>query len=460
MTEDEYRELQKKMDDKFEAELEEQFKKIVNNPSPSIEDLWTLPEEYFYVWRRKYDYPKLIESLNKNKPNFVKWKSEFNINDEEIIAHRISSFLKHKGPVKDKTLYLMEQTFDERKRLIVAHADLSKREVIHPDRGEAYVLIKTFISYSDWCDKKKIEFDLFKIVRRQAPNHKLERVWLDTGYELLKMGGNHPPVNGFGILLRGKHLEFVNVCGLSLEGKMTFGSEGNLEMSYCAVDSLVCKNLDLHHLRLWYCTLGEMNMSNSEISQWIFWKCEVTGDIINSKLRAIRIFGGKFTPYIKDTQLIKVEADHKGLPNSGYNYTYSILKKIFDNQGNDDEAGKYYIKEKELSREYSKGWKYILKSISYYYWMYGKKPERVIYVSVGIIFLSALIYWFFPAGIKPIEESKGFLDSIYFSVVTFTTLGYGDLSPVGSMRIVALLEAFFGALSMGFLVAGFSRAKY
>ena len=77
--------------------------------------------------------------------------------------------------------------------------------------------------------------------------------------------------------------------------------------------------------------------------------------------------------------MIRVDASHKGLPNSSYQYTYSMFKKIFDNQGNDNEAGKYYIKEKELDREYSKGFKYLLKSLSYYYWGYGKKPQNVIY---------------------------------------------------------------------------------
>ena len=74
--------------------------------------------------------------------------------------------------------------------------------------------------------------------------------------------------------------------------------------------------------------------------------------------------------------------------------------------------------------------------------------------------LSTLIYWNFPQYIKPLNESKTLLDSIYFSTVTFTTLGYGDLSPIGWIRLITSLEAFFGILSMGFLVAGFSKAKY
>jgi voltage-gated potassium channel Kch len=52
------------------------------------------------------------------------------------------------------------------------------------------------------------------------------------------------------------------------------------------------------------------------------------------------------------------------------------------------------------------------------------------------------------------------MDCIYYSTITFTTLGYGDILPTGGLRIIALLEAFFGALSIGFLVAGFSNSKY
>ena len=38
-----------------------------------------------------------------------------------------------------------------------------------------------------------------------------------------------------------------------------------------------------------------------------------------------------------------------------------------------------------------------------------------------------------------------FLDALYFSVVTFTTLGYGDYHAIGYMRYIAAAEAFIGA---------------
>jgi hypothetical protein len=417
-------------------------------------------KDFFLNGEENMTIPSSLNHLIKTNQILLNGRLNIKLSDEDIISYELTSFLGHKSLLPDKTLYFLEQTFDGKKRNIVAHADLSAKPVMFPEKGEAYVLLKKFISYSDWCDKNNLQFDLFNIKTRQAPGHHSERVWLDTGHELLKMGGVHAPVNGFGILLRGKHLEFVNLCGLRLEGELYFGSEGNLDLSYCSVDHLTCTNLNFPGMWLRYCSLKDFKASNSEISHWKFWQCDLEGDIIDSKLRVIRILGGSFTPYIKDCQLYKVEADHHGLPHSGFNYTYSLLKKIFDSQGDDDEAARYYVKEKELGRERSKGWRYALKTLSYYYWQYGKKPQNVIYISIATILICGFIYWLFPGNVKPVDESKDLLDSIYFSTVTFTTLGYGDLSPVGWLRIISLFEAFFGALNIGFLVAGFSRAKY
>lgn len=41
---------------------------------------------------------------------------------------------------------------------------------------------------------------------------------------------------------------------------------------------------------------------------------------------------------------------------------------------------------------------------------------------------------------------------LYFSAVTLTTLGYGDVQPVASMRAVAAIQAVFGYTYFGFAV--------
>jgi potassium channel LctB len=45
-----------------------------------------------------------------------------------------------------------------------------------------------------------------------------------------------------------------------------------------------------------------------------------------------------------------------------------------------------------------------------------------------------------------------FPDAIYFSVTTLTTVGYGDIVPVGIFRVFAVIEIFMGLIYIGTMV--------
>ncbi|MEN0001153.1 MAG: potassium channel family protein [Pseudomonadota bacterium] len=47
---------------------------------------------------------------------------------------------------------------------------------------------------------------------------------------------------------------------------------------------------------------------------------------------------------------------------------------------------------------------------------------------------------------------EAYVESLYFSVVTWTTLGYGDLAPAPRVRLLAAFQALLGYTSMGVLV--------
>lgn len=86
------------------------------------------------------------------------------------------------------------------------------------------------------------------------------------------------------------------------------------------------------------------------------------------------------------------------------------------------------------------------------------------YLLVNIFF--ALGYMFLTphalAGFRSTEISSAFLNSFFFSVQAFTTVGFGQVTPVGvSANILFTFESFVGllgfAMATGFMFARFSR---
>lgn len=89
---------------------------------------------------------------------------------------------------------------------------------------------------------------------------------------------------------------------------------------------------------------------------------------------------------------------------------------------------------------------------------YGISFVRVFLSGLVVIVSCAFLYFeyeslqYHTAGI-----AVSFWDSLYFSVVTFTTLGYGDFHAVGGMRFVAGLESFIGAALMSLFTVVIAR---
>ena len=89
-------------------------------------------------------------------------------------------------------------------------------------------------------------------------------------------------------------------------------------------------------------------------------------------------------------------------------------------------------------------------------WLFAAMLATVLLFGVGYWFAAQsgnLIYTWNP-GTQP-----GFADSIYFSIVTVSSLGYGDIRPVGWARLLVGLEVFAGLAFFGLLVAKVSSVK-
>jgi len=80
----------------------------------------------------------------------------------------------------------------------------------------------------------------------------------------------------------------------------------------------------------------------------------------------------------------------------------------------------------------------------------------------GTIGACALLYWLLSTttmgglreGSRPIEGGlRGLLTALYFSFVTATSVGFGDVTPLGAVRALAIAEAVVGLLVFGAVVS-------
>ncbi|MFC6871925.1 pentapeptide repeat-containing protein [Halobellus marinus] len=94
--------------------------------------------------------------------------------------------------------------------------------------------------------------------------------------------------------------------------------------------------------------------------------------------------------------------------------------------------------------------------------LYGESPWRVVAWSLGIIFSFALLYplggWMKPTDGDPITYAQiaanpaEILNSVYYSTLTYTALGFVDFQPVGFGRLLTTIETALGAVMLALLV--------
>lgn len=72
---------------------------------------------------------------------------------------------------------------------------------------------------------------------------------------------------------------------------------------------------------------------------------------------------------------------------------------------------------------------------------------------VGMQYLFAELYWTIGLQHSPDSITHNKWDALYFSIITWTTTGYGDFVPTVASRWVACCEALLGTLYNGFALA-------
>lgn len=159
---------------------------------------------------------------------------------------------------------------------------------------------------------------------------------------------------------------------------------------------------------------------------------------------------------------------------------YRTRQRLHRENSQPEDVPTPYVREKHCRRKrgfVTRSWPSWLKYSSFRWVMlYGESPARVVGTSVGVIVLFAFLYPFFGGvaiaptdathtvtnvvewlGIDPwLPETA--IASLYFSAVTFSTLGYGGIQPAtAATQFLASVQSLIGGILIALLVAVFAR---
>lgn len=95
--------------------------------------------------------------------------------------------------------------------------------------------------------------------------------------------------------------------------------------------------------------------------------------------------------------------------------------------------------------------------------IFKTKQSRLAAKLLGLFFLVVIAFSliYFSIGLNYPDDglrfggaaTENFADCLYFSVITVTTLGYGDITPIGFARIIASIEVIFGLIYVGYAIS-------
>jgi hypothetical protein len=94
----------------------------------------------------------------------------------------------------------------------------------------------------------------------------------------------------------------------------------------------------------------------------------------------------------------------------------------------------------------------------------GQSVGRLMRLWLEIVVVSGVVYWLLDLAIPGVlmqageqvpRGVSGFMSAIYFSAVTATSVGYGDIVPTGIARVIAIAEGMAGLILFGCVVSKF-----
>ncbi|MGL4473628.1 MAG: pentapeptide repeat-containing protein [Shewanella sp.] len=269
-----------------------------------------------------------------------------------------------------------------------------------------------------------------------------------------------------GGMLRGIHLRHAQLKGIDL---VHHHSKTGYDMSHADLyranlHGAHLFNLNLEHANVMKADLRDANLHLTRLHQ---------ANLLGAKWTGAKIENVHIGPHIIQEQQA-YRAETVGEQEIAQDYfeqaeeIYRDLRRAAEHEGLFSMAGEYIQKELVMRRmqmpKYSK--RRMISKLIDIFCGYGEAPLRVIFFSMALILGCACVYFFtglmFGGQLHVATDTMQwgeylslFLNCVYYSVVTFTTLGYGDFTPIGYSKAVAAFEAFTGSFTIALFVVVF-----
>lgn len=278
----------------------------------------------------------------------------------------------------------------------------------------------------------------------------------DVKEKLEERAKNGQPMEGF--ILRKANLDNVDL--------VNHGSNKPFQLIYSDLSRASLNKAHLYRIDLSGSRLLKANLSNANLHRANLAECNLLGvNLKNSLLDHVcwgeKLYQEKEAEANPENAITMYEEAEESARN---------IRRHCEHLGMMSVAGHFFYRERVFHRlqmpKYSQ--KRLLSWLVDLISGYGESPLRVVMFSLGLIFLCSFLYLFtgvqdgdtivrFNGSVGLFQNVLYWLDCLYFSVVTFTTLGYGDLTPFGLSRIFAACEAFTGSFSLALFVVLFVK---
>ncbi|HEY5585764.1 MAG TPA: ion channel [Ruminiclostridium sp.] len=148
---------------------------------------------------------------------------------------------------------------------------------------------------------------------------------------------------------------------------------------------------------------------------------------------------------------------------------YDAFSELFENSKIMDYGGEYFFLSQKTEIGNMNGFTKLKSILSYITCGYGERPSFSLMVAMALVILCGTLYLLF--GVTVNNEVISFKPSLenlfpswdklilcyHFSLVTFSTVGYGNVVPIGGSILVSAVEMVLGVIMVGIWVSTLVR---